>query len=107
MKKLLIAALVLLSAQLSAQSLSTFTKDYTTFDTIYKLNDTVFYLLNDEAKFIDFIVEEHGAYIGRKWEDNDAFQVSYYTEKYFILLSLYYDGDTIVSVGRPDNIREF
>ena len=101
MKKLLIAALVLLSVQLSAQSLSTFTKSYPAFDTIYGSNDTVLYLLDDEAKFIDFIVEEHNAYIGRKWEDNDAFQVSYYTEKYFILLSLYYNGDTIVSVGRP------
>jgi len=101
MKKLLIAALVLLSVQLSAQSLSTFTKSYPAFDTIYGSDDTVLYLLDDEAKFIDFIVEEHDAYIGRKWEDNDAFQVSYYTEKYFILLSLYYDGDTIVSVGRP------
>ena len=101
MKKVLIAALVLLSVQLSAQSLSTFTKSYPAFDTIYGSNDTVLYLLDDEAKFIDFIVEEHNAYIGRKWEDNDAFQVSYYTEKYFILLSLYYDGDTIVSVGRP------
>ncbi len=50
---------------------------------------------------IDFIVEEHDAWIRRKWEDNDAFQVSYYTEKFFILLSLYYDGDTVVSVGRP------
>ncbi len=47
MKKLLIAALVLLSAQLSAQSLSTLTKDYPTFDTIYGSNDTVLYLLDD------------------------------------------------------------
>ena len=101
MKKLLIAALVLLSAQLSAQSLSTLTKDYPTFDTIYGSNDTVLYLLDDRAKFIDFIVEEHDAYIRRKWEQSDAFQVSYYTEKFFILLSLYYDGDTVVSVGRP------
>lgn len=101
MKKLLIAALVLLSVQLSAQSLSTFTKSYPAFDTIYGSNDTVLYLLDDKAKFIDFIVEEHDAYVGRKWEQNDAFQVSYYTEKFFILLSLYYDGDTIVSVGRP------
>jgi len=101
MKKLLIAALVLLSVQLSAQSLSTFTKSYPAFDTIYGSNDTVFYLLDDKAKFIDFIVEEHDAYIRRKWEQSDAFQVSYYTEKFFILLSLYYDGDTVVSVGRP------
>lgn len=101
MKKLLIAALVLLSAQLSAQSLSTFTKDYSTFDTIYGSNDTVLYLLDDRAKFIDFIVEEHDAYIRRMWESGYAFQVSYYTEKYFILLSLYYDGDTVVTVGRP------
>ena len=107
MKKLLIAALFLLSAQLSAQSLSTFTKDYYTLDTIYGSNDTVLYLLYDNAKFIDFIVEEHDAYVGRKWEDHDAFQVSYYTEKYFVLLSLFYDGDTIVSVGRPEYIREF
>ena len=101
MKKLLIAALVLLSVQLSAQSLSTFTKSYPAFDTIYGSDDTVLYLLDDEARFIDFIVEEHDAYIGRKWEQDDAFQVSYYTEKFFILLSLYYDGDTVVSVGRP------
>jgi len=101
MKKLLIAALVLLSVQLSAQSLSTFTKSYPAFDTIYGSDDTVLYLLDDKAKFIDFIVEEHDAYVGRKWEQNDAFQVSYYTEKFFILLSLYYDGDTVVSVGRP------
>ena len=101
MKKLLIAAIVLLSVQLSAQSLSTFTKSYPAFDTIYGSDDTVLYLLDDKAKFIDFIVEEHDAYVGRKWEQNDAFQVSYYTEKFFILLSLYYDGDTVVSVGRP------
>ena len=101
MKKLLIAALVLLSVQLSAQSLSTFTKSYPAFDTIYGSDDTVLYLLDDKAKFIDFIVEEHDAYVGRKWEQNDAFQVSYYTEKFFILMSLYYDGDTVVSVGRP------
>ena len=101
MKKLLITALVLLSAQLSAQSLSTFTKSYPAFDTIYGSDDTVLYLLDDKAKFIDFIVEEHDAYVGRKWEQNDAFQVSYYTEKFFILMSLYYDGDTVVSVGRP------
>ena len=101
MKKLLIAVVVLLSAQLSAQSLSTFTKDYPTCDTIYEFNDTVLYLLHDRAKFIDFIIEEHSAVVRRKWEQEEAHQVSYYTEKYFILLSLYYDGDTVVSIGRP------
>ena len=100
MKKLLVTALVLLSTQLSAQSLSTFTSGYPVFDTIYESNDTVLYLLDDRAKFIDSIVEDHDAWIRREWEDNEAHQVSYYTVKYFILLSLYYDGDTVVSVGR-------
>ena len=101
MKKILFIALVLLSMQLGAQSLATLTKGYSVFDTIYEPNDTVLYLLDDRAKFMDFIVEEHGAWISRRWEQDDAHQVSYYTNKYFILLSLYYDGDTVVSVGRP------
>jgi len=101
MKKLLFLIFISFCANVKAQSsLYSFTEGYPIFDTIYESNDTVLYLLDDEAKFIDFIVKEHDASIRRKWEQNEAHQVSYYTDKYFILLSLYYDGDTVLSVGR-------
>ena len=101
MKKLLFLIFISFCANVKAQSsLYSFTEGYPIFDTIYESNDTVLYLIDGRAKFIDFIVEEHDAWIRREWEDDDAHQVSYYTDKYFILLSLFHDGDTVVSVGR-------